>query len=106
MREYSIGKMLVERYLHQPYAWFLNKNSSDLGKNILSEVHQVIYQIIVPMMNLIAQGAITFALLILLIIIDTKLAMNRFNFNFYICNYLLFNEKLFIQKWFYSFIQQ
>ena len=33
MREYSIGKRLVEGYLHQPYSWFLNRNSSDLGKN-------------------------------------------------------------------------
>ena len=38
MREYSIGKRLVEGYLHQPYSWFLNRNSADLGKNILGEV--------------------------------------------------------------------
>ncbi len=75
MREYSIGKLLVEKYLYQPYSWFLNKNSSDLGKNILSEVNQVIYQIIVPMMNLITQGTIIIALLLLLILIDTMLAL-------------------------------
>ena len=38
MREYSFGKRLVEGYLHQPYSWFLNRHSADLGKNILSEV--------------------------------------------------------------------
>ncbi|KAA6183915.1 hypothetical protein F2Q65_13970 [Thiohalocapsa marina] len=38
MREYSIGKRLVEGYLHQPYSWFLNRHSADLGKTILSEV--------------------------------------------------------------------
>jgi hypothetical protein len=37
MREYSIGKRLVEGYLHQPYSWFLNRHSADLGKTILSE---------------------------------------------------------------------
>ena len=31
MREYSIGKRLVEGYLHQPYSWFLNQHSADLG---------------------------------------------------------------------------
>ena len=38
MLEYSISKQLVEGYLHQPYSWFLNRNSADLGKTILSEV--------------------------------------------------------------------
>ena len=38
MREYSIGKRLLETYLNQPYSWFLNRNSADLGKSILSEV--------------------------------------------------------------------
>ncbi len=42
MREYTIGKRLVEGYLHQPYSWFLNRHSADLGKTILSEVVIVI----------------------------------------------------------------
>ena len=41
MREYSIGKRLVEAYLNQPYSWFLSQNSADLGKTILCEVAQV-----------------------------------------------------------------
>ena len=42
MREYSIGKRLIEGYLYQPYSWYLNQNSADLGKNILSEIQQLI----------------------------------------------------------------
>ena len=42
MREYSIGKRLLEGYLHQPYSWFLNRHSADLGKSVLSEVSAVI----------------------------------------------------------------
>ena len=38
MREHSISKKFVESYLNQPYVWFLNRNSADLGKTILSEV--------------------------------------------------------------------
>ena len=33
--EYSLCKRLVEGYLHQPYIWFLNRHSGDLGKTIL-----------------------------------------------------------------------
>jgi len=75
MREYSIGKRLVEGYLGQPYSWFLSRNSADLGKTILSEVNQVIGNVVMPMMNLIAQGAVATALLALLILIDSKLAL-------------------------------
>ena len=42
MRGYSIGKRLYEGYIKQPYDWFLNHHSSDLGKNILSEIGQVV----------------------------------------------------------------
>jgi ABC-type multidrug transport system fused ATPase/permease subunit len=75
MREYSIGKRLVEGYLHQPYSWFLSRHSADLGKTILSEVSTVIHGGIMPMMTLISQGTVATALLTLLILIDPKLAL-------------------------------
>jgi len=75
MREYSIGKRLVEGYLHQPYSWFLTRNSADLGKNILSEVSQVISYALGPIANIIAQGAVVSAILLLLVIVDPVLAL-------------------------------
>ena len=66
MREYSIAKRLVEGYLHQPYSWFLNRHSADLGKTILSEVGLIVNKGIGPMMNLITQSTVTIALLVLL----------------------------------------
>ena len=39
LREYSIGKHLVEGYLRQPYSWFLSRHSTELSKIILSEVN-------------------------------------------------------------------
>ena len=74
MREYSIGKRLLKGYLSQPYSWFLNRNSADMGKTIISEVQTVINYAIKPMLNLIAQSAVAIALLVLLIIVDIKLA--------------------------------
>lgn len=75
MREYSISKRLVEGYLYQPYSWFLSRHSADLGKTILSEVGSVIFNCVIPMMTLIAQGAVAIALLTLLLLIDPKLAI-------------------------------
>ena len=74
MREYSISKRLIECYLHQPYIWFLNRNSSDLGKVILSEVSQVVNQILIPMINFITQSIVALAILALLILVNPILA--------------------------------
>ena len=84
MREYSIGKKLVERYLHQPYSWFLNRNSADLGKSILSEVSQVVGSGIKPFLDLIAQVMVATAIIILLIIFDPKLLLFKSVFKFQI----------------------
>ena len=75
MRQYSIGKRLVEGYLHQPYTWFLNHHSSDLGKTILTEVHVVIGGGLSALLELIAKSMVAIALIILLIINDPKLAL-------------------------------
>lgn len=75
MREHSIGKRLVEGYLHQPYSWFLNRHSTDLGKTILSEVQQVVGAGLTPMFDLIARGMVSIALIVLLIIVDPKLTL-------------------------------
>ena len=64
MREFSIGKRLVEGYLRQPYSWFLNRHSADLGKNILSEVGQVIAIGLKPLMEIIAKGILVIMLII------------------------------------------
>lgn len=76
MREYSISKRLVEGYFRQPYSWFLDKNSSDLGKTVLSEVQKVVEYAIVPLMTLMAHGAASLALLLLLLVVDLGLALS------------------------------
>ena len=75
MREYSIGKRLVEGYLKQPYSWFLNRHSADLGKSILSELGIIVGHGITPMMELIAKSFVTITLLALLISINPKIAL-------------------------------
>ena len=75
MRQYSISKRLVENYLHQPYSWFLNRHSADLGKTILSEVNQVIGGGMAPLLDLVAKVIVTILIIILLLIVDPKLAL-------------------------------
>ena len=75
MLEHSIGKRLVEGYLYQPYSWFLSRHSADLGKTILSESTKIAGKGIGNFMDLIAKSAVTIAIIILLIVVDPKLAL-------------------------------
>ena len=75
MREHSLAKRLVERYLHQPYSWFLSRHSAELGKTILSEISKVVGKGLASLLNLIAQSAVTIAIIILLILVEPKLTM-------------------------------
>jgi ABC-type multidrug transport system fused ATPase/permease subunit len=75
MREYTIGKRLFESYLRQPYSWYLNRNSADLGKNILSEIQAIIGNGLNPLIEIMAKGVIAIAMILLLILIDIKLAL-------------------------------
>ncbi len=75
MQDFTISKRLVEGYLNQPYSWFLSRHSADLGKNILSQVNLVVGGGIRPLMELIAKGAISIAIIVLLIIANPKIAL-------------------------------
>lgn len=75
MLEYSVGKRLVQGYLHQPYSWFLNRHSAELGKNILSEAGLVVGSGINQSLEIISKGILVITLIILLLITDPKLAL-------------------------------
>ncbi len=75
MREHSIGVRMFEGYLNQPYYWFLDRNSSELGKNLLSELRELLSKMLLPSINVISQGAVSLLMLIMLLIVDYKLAL-------------------------------
>ena len=75
MRQYSVGKRMVEGYLHQPFSWFLNRHSADLVKNVISEINFVISRGITPMIDLVKQSVIAFAIIITLFFVDPILTI-------------------------------
>lgn len=74
MRNHSISRRLMIRYLQQPYAFFLEHNSASLANNIVQEVSQVINSVVVPGLLAIAKAVGAAAILILLIVLDPVLA--------------------------------
>jgi multisubunit Na+/H+ antiporter MnhB subunit len=73
MCQYQLSKRMMSGYLNQPYDWFLNQHSADIGKTILSEVNIIISKGLIQLLNLITYGVIAFALLVLLILSDPNL---------------------------------
>ena len=75
MLEYSLSKQLVEGFLHQPYSWYLNQNSAELGKTILSEVGTVIHDGIKALIDLITYFTIALLLITLMILVNPKITL-------------------------------
>jgi ATP-binding cassette, subfamily B, bacterial PglK len=75
MLEFSIGKRLIGIYLLQSYKWFLNRNSTEISKNVLSEVEQVIGRGINSALLIALNAFLTTAIISLIILIDFKLSL-------------------------------
>lgn len=72
---HSISARILSRYLQQPYEFFLSHNSAELSRNVLSEVDQLQGGLIQPLAQLIAQGAVVFAMLVLLVAYNPWIAL-------------------------------
>ena len=97
--QFNIASRIMELYLGQPYVWFLNRNSAELGKNILSEVQTVTSKGLNSFINLITQICTSTVLITLLIFVDFKLTIIGCLLvgGFYIFVYFIFgkyNKKL------------
>lgn len=74
MRSHSISKRLLETYLKQPYVFFLNRHSSELATNILSEVDELIHNVVRPGMRMVAYSLVALAVITLLVVVNPVLA--------------------------------
>lgn len=75
MRQHTLSKRLLERYLRQPYEFFLQRNSADLSKNVLSEVQEVTRELMLPAIMGLAKGMVALFIIGFLIVMDPLLAV-------------------------------
>ena len=74
-QNYSLSCQLVSSYLQQPYSWFLDKHSADLGKTVLSEVNAVITGCLLPLLRFTSHLAVSISMITLLIFTDIYIAL-------------------------------
>lgn len=75
LQRHSISARLLGKYLDQPYTFFLSRNSSELSKNILSETDQLLFNLVQPLAQMIAQGAVILAMGLLIVLYDPAMAL-------------------------------
>ncbi len=70
LRNHSLSRTLLRRYLHHPYVWFLGRNSADLGAAILAECDKVVGYVLIPAMRVLANLVSLVFLLTLLVMVS------------------------------------
>ena len=75
MQTLTLARALMLNYMSQGYSWFLSHHSSDLAKTILSEVAQVVNQVITGIMRLLANGMMILFMLLFLVALDPAVAL-------------------------------
>ena len=75
MRGYTISSRLLGAYLHQPYEWFLGRNSAEIGKNVLNECDSLVGRVITPALKLIANVLLVVAIVGFLVFVDPMVTL-------------------------------
>ncbi|HEU4881637.1 MAG TPA: ABC transporter ATP-binding protein, partial [Longimicrobium sp.] len=73
---HGLSVRLLQRYVTQPYDFFLRSSSTDLGKEVLLEVTELVKSVLVPLTDLAARLFVSAALLGLLLVVDPRLALS------------------------------
>nr|WP_272505092.1 ABC transporter ATP-binding protein [Salinibacter ruber] len=74
-RNHSISRRLLQSYLSRPYNFFLTKNSSELGKNILEEVKEITSNMLRPALRGGASAIVSLAIISFLFFVDITVAV-------------------------------
>ena len=75
MQEYNFSKKIIKNYINQPYAWFLNQRTSNLGKTIITDINFLIYNAFLPFAAAITHGTVVIMILSMLIFVNLKVVL-------------------------------
>ncbi|WP_347100785.1 ABC transporter ATP-binding protein [Sagittula stellata] len=78
MRTHSISQRLLRAYLRQPYEFFIDHHSGELGTKILAETQQVVSLFFKPAAELISSALTALAIIGLLLAVNPVIALTTF----------------------------
>lgn len=96
LQRHYFSTRLLKTYLQQNYEFFIQRNSATLVKNVLSEVDQLIWAMILPALTMMSYGLVLIAMIGILLLYDPIMAFGTaFTLAFfYISIYMLVRKKL------------
>lgn len=96
LQRHYFSTRLLKTYLQQNYEFFIQRNSATLAKNILSEVDQLIWTMILPALSLMSYGVVLLSMVGILLLYDPLMAIaTAFVLGlFYASIYMLVRKKL------------
>ncbi len=96
---YKISLRLLRTYLSQSYRWFLNRHTSDMGRKVLSEAHQVSTWILMPAIQNVANITVCVFLTALIVKVNPGVAATALLFigGAYSITYALLGKKMLIR---------
>jgi ABC-type multidrug transport system fused ATPase/permease subunit len=74
-RQHSIAMRLLEKYLRQPYIFYLNTNTAELSKKLLDEIHFFVNGALLGALQMISAAVVAFFIVLLLIVLNPLLAL-------------------------------
>ncbi len=72
---YILSRRLLAQYLSRPYSFFLNRNTSDMGKNVLAEVKGAIDGCFIAGMQVVSSGLVILFIMGLLLLVEPLIAV-------------------------------
>lgn len=96
LQRHYFSTRLLKIYLQQNYEFFIQRNTAILVKNILSEVDQLIWALILPALTIMSYGVVLIAMIAILIVYDLIMAFATAGILgvFYALIYILVRKKL------------
>ncbi len=74
----DVSNSIYRRTLYQPYAVHISRNSSEIIAGISTKANAVVGYTILPVMNIVVSAIMTLSILVLLIVIEPRLALSAF----------------------------
>lgn len=92
----KISSRLLEKYLSQHYTYYLNRHTSELSKNVLSEVDKLVTGVFMSSLLSISKMVMIIGIFSLLVAVDPRLALTTILIlgGAYILIYLFIRKKL------------
>lgn len=72
---HGLSTRFLEYYLTKDYSFFLGRNSSELGTNVLSEANQISTNLVMPLVELVSQAMLVVGLVALLLYINPNITL-------------------------------